>query len=97
MKKITLELPETKKEFINCLKKLDTNLVNQENDTHYLVPCNDLIENVVYIKKYNLIIKIYEKGKACVLEETGNNLWVIKNDTKYKYAYLAILEYINKI
>lgn len=55
MKKIVLELPENKEELINCLKKIDKNLVNQENDTHYLIPQHDIIENVIFMKKEHLV------------------------------------------
>ena len=96
MKKITLQLPETKEEFINCLKKLDKNLVNQENDTHYLVPSYDTIENIVFMDKYNLAIKIYQGGYARVLETIGSNIRIIEDDAPYRYAYITILEYIHK-
>jgi hypothetical protein len=97
MKKITLELPENKEELINCLKKIDKNLVNKENDTHYLIPSHDLIENVVFMDKYDLVIKIYQGGYVCVFETIGSNVRVLENNTFYKYAYLTILEHLNKI
>lgn len=97
MKKVVLELPETKEEFINCLKKIDKDLENQENDTHYLVPSYDIIENVIFMKKEPLIIQLYQSNYVNVIWTVGGNYKRIVNKDTYAHTFIRILEYYNKI
>ena len=97
MKKITLELPENKEELINCLKKIDKNLVNKENDTHYLIPQHDRIENVIFMQKEPLIIQIYQGKYANITWNVGENYEMIAEKESYAHTFIRILEYYNKI
>ena len=97
MKRIVLELPETKEEFINCLKKIDKHLENQENDTHYLIPSHDIIENVIFMEKEPLIIQIYQSNYVNVIWSVGGNYQKIVDKDTLSHAYIKVLEYMNII
>lgn len=97
MKKIVLQLPENKEEFINCLKKIDKNLVNQENNTHYLIPSHDIIENVIFMQKETLIIQIYQDNYVDITWSIGGNYERIVNKDTLAHAYIKVLEYIRQI
>lgn len=97
MKKVVLELPENKEELINCLKKIDKNLVNKENDAHYLIPQHDIIENVIFMQKEPLIIQIYQGKYANITWNVGGNYKMVAEKESYAHTFIRILEYYNKI
>lgn len=101
MKKRILELPENKEEFIELLKKeLGNEITIEKNNQHYLIYNGCLIETMVFIDKFDLIIKIYRNDKVTIVRDKMDinaNFQIIEEDIDFINAYIIILIEIGKL